>query len=304
MASISQEGSTLEALEVDLFFSDLGQRSIEYNARASVPDFEACVAEYARLSTEAKSACSGLYNLKYGPTRAEALDLFLAPGSLQLSPVFVFIHGGYWRSQSKDDAALMAKVFTDAGIAVAVLEYTLLPLATLAEVVREMRGAISWLHQNAACYGIDPTRIFIGGSSAGAHLVGMLLADGWHEEFGVPVDTVKGAMAISGLYDIRPICDIEANDWLRLVPSQAERLSPLFKIPDKAPPLVLSVGGLETQGFRNQTRAYAEAWRAKGHQLMMIDAPDRNHFNLLSELAWPDRSLTCAVLNMIENSRR
>lgn len=268
--------------EIDLFFPDLQQRRTEYNARASVPDFDACVEEYARLSAEAKAVCPGLYDLKYGPARGEALDLFPVPGPRQPSPVFVFIHGGYWRSQSKDDAALMARTFTDAGVAVAVLEYTLLPVATLSEVVREMRSAIAWLYRNGAVYGVDPSRIFVGGSSAGAHLVGMLLAEGWQDEFDLPADVAKGAMAISGLYDLRPICDIEANEWLRLVPSQALRLSPLFLIPDQAPPLVLSVGGLETQGFRNQTQAYAEAWRAKGHPLHVVDAPDRNHFNLLS----------------------
>jgi arylformamidase len=289
---------------IDLFFPDLRQRGVEYNARASVPDFDACVAEYARLSAEAKAACPGLYDLKYGPARGEALDLFPVPGPRQPAPVFVFIHGGYWRSQSKDDAALMARVFTDAGVAVAVLEHTLLPIATLAEVVREMRGALAWLHGNAATYGIDPERIFVGGRSAGAHLVGMLLAEGWHEEFGLPGDAIKGAMALSGLYDIRPICDIEANDWLRLVPSQAERLSPLFLIPDHAPPLVLSVGGLETRGFHNQTRAYAEAWQAEGHPLRVVEAPDRNHFNLLSDLAYPDRPLTHAVLEMVAATAR
>lgn len=287
---------------IDLFFDDLEQRGIEYNARASVPDFDACVAEYARLSAEAKAACPGLYDLKYGLAKGEALDLFPVAGPQQPAAVFVFIHGGYWRSQSKDDAALMAQVFTAAGVAVAVLEYTLLPVATLAEVVREMRSAVAWLHRNGAAYGIDPARIFVGGSSAGAHLVGMLLADGWHDEFALPHDVIKGAMAISGIYDVRPICDIEANDWLRLVPSQAERLSPLFLIPDQAPPLVLSVGGLETQGFRNQTRAYAEAWQSKGHALHEVPAPDRNHFNLLSELAYPDRPLTRAVLEMIAST--
>ncbi|PTX02369.1 alpha/beta hydrolase [Pararhodobacter aggregans] len=289
--------------EFDLFFPDLAQRRIEYNARASVPDFDACVQEYADLSARARALCPGLFDLSYGPAKAEKIDLFPVPGSRQPGPVFVFIHGGYWRSQSKTDAALMARTFTDAGIAVAVLEYTLLPIATLAEVVREMRSAIAWLFRNGAAYGIDPHRIHLGGSSAGAHLVGMLLADGWQDEFSVPADVVAGAVGLSGLYDIRPICDIEANDWLRLVPEQAERLSPLFHIPDQAPPLVLSVGGLETEGFKRQTAAYAAAWKAKGHDLTMVPAPARNHFNLLVDLSIADAALTRAVFEMIESRK-
>ncbi len=285
--------------EFDLFFSDLQRRGVEYNARGSVADFDACVREYAELSAQAKASCAGIYDLEYGLASAEKLDLFPVPGRHQPAPLFVFIHGGYWRSQTKADAALMAKVFTNAGVAVATLEYTLLPRATLAEVVREARSAIAWLYRNAAAFGVDPARLHVGGSSAGGHLVGMLLAQGWHEEFSLPGDVLKGAVALSGLFDIRPICDIEANDWVRLVPYQAKALSPLFLIPDSAPPLVLSVGGLETEGFKNQTLAYEAAWRRKGHEVILVDAPDRNHFNLLSDLSRPDRPLTRAILNMI-----
>lgn len=285
----------------DLFFSDLQQRGVEYNARGSVSNFDACVREYAELSADAKASCAGIYDLKYGMASAEKLDLFPVPGPKQPAPLFIFIHGGYWRSQSKEDAALMAKVFTDAGVAVATLEYTLLPKATLAEVVREIRSAFAWLHCNAALYGVDPSRLYVGGSSAGGHLVGMLLAADWQQEFGVPPDAVKGAVALSGLFDIGPLCDIEPNDWIRLVPSQAKTLSSLFLIPDSAPPLILSVGGLETDGFKNQTYAYRAAWEEKGHEVMLIDAQDCNHFSLLSELSKPERPLTIAILQMIGN---
>lgn len=288
--------------EFDLFFSDLQRRGVEYNARASVADFDACVREYAELSAQAKASCAGLYDLEYGPASGERLDLFPVTGPHQPAPLFVFIHGGYWRSQTKADAALMAKVFTDAGVAVATLEYTLLPKATLAEVVREMRSAIAWLYRNAASFGVDPSRLYVGGSSAGGHLVGMLLAPGWHDEFSVPDDVLKGAVALSGLFDIRPICDIEANEWVRLVPYQAKALSPLFLIPNSAPPLILSVGGLETDGFKNQTLAYEAAWKCKGHEVALVDAPDRNHFNLLSDLSRPDRPLTRAILKMIQET--
>ena len=53
----------------------------------------------------------------------------------------------------------MAEAFNAAGAAVATLEYTLLPEATLPEVVREVRSAVTWLYRNAAAYGVDPARI-------------------------------------------------------------------------------------------------------------------------------------------------
>ena len=47
--------------------------------------------------------------------------------------------------------------------------------------------------------GIDPNRIFVGGSSAGGHLTGMMLAGGWREERGLPEALIKGAISFSCL---------------------------------------------------------------------------------------------------------
>ena len=88
----------------------------------------------------------------------------------------------------------MAPNFVEKGIAVAAVNYTLRPDATLDEIVAETRRSISWLYQNGADYGCDPERIYIAGSSAGGHLAGMLASGGWQEDFSVPSDVIKGGM--------------------------------------------------------------------------------------------------------------
>ncbi|MCS4319227.1 arylformamidase [Serratia sp. BIGb0234] len=216
-------------MKIDLLFDDLSMRAVQYNARASVEDFDACMAQYEQLAAQAKAQTPGIYDIHYGMGVAERLDLF--PAARQPSPLLVFIHGGYWHSQRKEEACSMAANFTQHGVAVATLEYTLQPEATLAEIVREVRSAIAWLYHHAGQYGIDPERIFVSGSSAGGHLCGMLIADDWQHLYQVPVNVIKGALALSGLYDIRPLCDIYINDWMRLSPEQAATLSPLFMLP-------------------------------------------------------------------------
>ena len=288
---------------IELNFSSREQRDTQYNARASVSDFDGCVRDYARRAAQAKKDCVGIYDLRYGEGRAERLDLFPVALNKQAAPLFVFIHGGYWHSQAKEDAPIMAQAFTDAGIALCTLEYTLLPEATLAETVREVRSAMAWLHRNVAQYGIDPDRIYAGGSSAGAHLAGMVAAPGWQEKYNVPDDVIKGVLGLSGLYDIRPLCDTYINDWLRLQPEQAERLSPMFQLPEAGLPVVLAVGGLETDGFKNQTLAYEAACRHKGVAVQRIETAHCNHFNLLCELCEPDSPLTQATFEMILGRR-
>lgn len=287
----------------DLNFSSLEERAIQYNARASVADFDACVAEYARLANEVKSQCPGIYDLRYGEGMANRLDLFPVTLGRQPAPLFVFIHGGYWRSQTKEDAPIMAKAFTDAGIAVCAVEYTLVPEATLAETVREMRSAVAWLYRNASAYGIDPERIYAGGSSAGGHLACMQAAAGWQDKFNIPADIIKGVVSLSGLYDLSPLCDLEANEWLRLHPEQARRLSPLFQLPLADTPVLLAVGGLETDGFKNQTSAYEAACRAHGNTVRRVATPHCNHFDLLCELHDPQSDLTKATFEMILRGR-
>ncbi|APW39058.1 esterase [Rhodoferax koreense] len=288
---------------IDLMFATRAERDRQYNARASVPDFEASIGEYAALSDAARRHCVGLFDLPYGLGAAERLDLFPVLHHLMPAPVLVFIHGGYWRAQTKENSALMAQAFTDAGVAVATLEYPLLPGATLAETVRAVRSAVAWLHRHSAAHGIDPGRIYACGSSAGGHLTGMLLAPGWQAEYGLPEDVVRGGVGLSGLYDIRPLCDTHINDWLRLHPEQAWRLSPLSQLPDRPVPLVLAVGGEETDGFKRQTDAYELAWRERGHPVTRVAVPQCNHFNLLCEMAEAGSDLTRAVLDMIEHDR-
>ena len=288
---------------IDLDFGTREERDRQYNARATVADFDACMREYAESSALARRQCVGIHDLRYGMGVAERLDLFLPASARRPAPLLIFIHGGYWRALRKEDSAMMAKVFTDAGVAVATLEYPLLPEATLPETVREVRSAVAWLHRHGAAYGIDPDRMYASGSSAGGHLIGILLASGWQASYGLPPVAIQGGVGLSGLYDIQPLCDTHINDWLRLTPEQAHRLSPLYHLPDTPVPLVLAVGGLETEGFHNQTAAMDAAWRAKSYPVVRVEAPHCNHFNLVGELALPDSPLTQATLAMIRQSQ-
>ena len=66
------------------------------------------------------------------------------------------------------------------------------------------------------------------------------------------------------------MCDVLPNTWLRLTPEQAARHSPIFNLPERAGPMLLAVGGLETQGFKNQTEAFERAWTGAGLQARCV----------------------------------
>ncbi len=268
----------------------------EYSAVGTVPSIDPILARYAELSAEARATLPCYLDVAYGTGGDETMDVFPAGPA---APVFVFLHGGYWRRLSKDESSFMARTFVEAGVAVAAVNYTLAPAASLDEIVRQCRAAVAWLHANGPEFAIAPDRLFIGGSSAGAHLAGMLLAEGWHYAFGVPKDLIRGASLASGLYDLEPVRLCHPNEWLSLDAASAARNSPIHHLPDRGCPIVVVWSETETSEFRRQSRDFAAAWAAKGFPVTAYGIPDRNHFDNILDLADRDRRFARDALALV-----
>jgi arylformamidase len=271
----------------------------EYNARATVADIAPIMAEYRARTEAARRDLPCLLNIPYGPTEPERLDVFPAAGTGGPAPVFVFIHGGYWRLLDAADSGFMAPVFTAAGCCVVAVNYALAPGATLDEIVRQCRAALAWVHANIARHGGDPARIHVSGSSAGGHLAAMLAAGGdWPAGFGLPPHPVAGATLLSGLFELEPLRLCHPNDWLALDAAAAARNSPALLPPPRPDlPVVLSVAATETAEFKRQTRDQAAFYRRAGCAVTLVPAPAAsNHFDIVFELCDPGTPLCRAVL--------
>ncbi|WP_370937331.1 alpha/beta hydrolase [Amycolatopsis sp. cg13] len=268
----------------------------DYSAQATVTEteFDAVMARYRSASESATAGLDGQAGLAFDPLSNERLDVWgTSPG--QLRPVVIAVHGGYWRMLSRHDTAFMARMLADAGIATVVPDYTLTPTATLEEIVRQVRAAVAWVHHHGAAHGLDPDRIHVVGSSAGGHLTAMTAVAGWQVAAGVPEDVVKGAMTISGLFDLRPLVDSFANAWLTLDTTRAEALSPILLPPGTAP-LHVAVAEHEAAGFHRQSKAFHAHWPvARSHTVV----PDRNHFDVFLDLADPTSTLSRALIELV-----
>ena len=282
-------------------YRDFDQATLdrEYSARGTVPDFTVFSREYTRLSADVRKTLPGRLDVSYGPHPDEVVDVFPAGEN---APVFVFIHGGYWRTLSQRDSVFMAPCFVGEGVAVVSVNYSLAPAVSIDEIVRQCRAALAWTWRNAVQFGGDPSRIFVGGTSAGGHLAGMMLADGWREIFGVPEDLIKGALVLNGLHDLEPVMLSEANEWARLDPASARRNSPLHNLPPEgAPgcPIIVSWGGSETAEFKRQSEIFAAAWAARGWPVDAFERTERNHFDIVFDLCDAASPLGRATFEMI-----
>jgi arylformamidase len=273
---------------------DAARLDAQYNARASVPSFEAEYAKYVRASAAAQAAIPRRAGIVYDAASGQTLDFY--PGKPD-APLFVWIHGGYWRALSAQDNAFAAAGPHARGFHVAVIDYALAPAVTLDEIVRQARAALAFLHRERGALGIGPQRFAVGGSSAGGHLAAMLLSDDWQAPLGLPADLIGVGLDLSGLHDLTPLRWTQVNDWMNFDDAMIARNSPMRLIPARSSAhLLASVGGRETDEFIRQTDDYVAAWRAAGHRATRLAMPDHNHFDIALSLREPEGALVEALV--------
>ncbi|MCK1654747.1 alpha/beta hydrolase [Bradyrhizobium sp. 149] len=261
-----------------------------YNNSAAVTDSSEWLAEWRARSATSRAIRGAQLDVPYGDGQRARLDYFPC-GEID-APLFVFIHGGYWQRNAKEIFSFISEGPRAHGIDVAVLGYTLAPAARLSGIVEEVREAIALLGAQAGRFGYDPNRIYVGGWSAGGHLAAV--ASGW--------PNVRGALVISGIFDLEPIALTYINDPLQLDRHEIERFSPLRLLRQGASPQCLSVGGNELSELQRQSRAYAEAADKLGLPVTLRILPGHHHFSILDELGKADGELTLALSRLIRDA--
>ncbi|GAA2632897.1 alpha/beta hydrolase [Actinomadura fulvescens] len=270
---------------------------VAYNVRRKAGEelFGELMVRYRADSDKAVEGLPGSPGILYDEPSGERLDVW-GTGDDGPRPVLVFVHGGYWKALSRADSAFMARMLHEQGVATVVPDYTLAPAATLEEIVRQVRASVAWIWRHGREHGLDPNRIVVAGSSAGGHLTGMTMVDGWQGEFGLPVDVVKAAMPFSGLFDLRPLTRVYVNEWLGLDVARAAALSPALVAGARRCPAVIAVAENDGSGFARQSRLFHERW---GGELLVV--PGRDHFDVVLDLGDPDSSVSRKLLGLVHS---
>ena len=275
--------------------------SREYNNRELVPDNAVYMQRWADDSAKARATMACQLDLRYGEAPGETLDLF--PARKGDGTCLLFIHGGYWRALDKSDHSFLAPAWVGAGVSLAVVNYDLCPKVAIEDIVRQMLRASRWLWRHAEDYGMDEDRLYVAGHSAGGHLTAMMMAAIWPAlDPELPKDLFKGGLAISGLYDLRPLVHVGwLNSDLRLDEEQALKNSPAFLPAATRSPVMTCVGGSESSEFKCQNALLGERWR--GAFAGDIPMPGRHHFSVLDGLAEPSSALFAGARRLMKLDR-
>ena len=239
----------------------------------------------------------------YGPTEIEQLDIFRTERSTESTgaPVFVFIHGGAWRAGSAKTYAAPAEMFIRAGVHYVVPDFLWVQDAegSLLPIADQVRRAIAWVYENAASFGGDRDRLYIGGHSSGAHLAAIALTTDWRREFGLPADIIKGGMCSSGMYDLAPVRLSHRSSYVKFTDEMVAALSPQRHLDKLCAPLIVAYGTYETPEFQRQARDFAAAVRAAGKPVELLVGEHYSHLELPETLCSPHGLLGAAVLEQM-----
>ena len=238
----------------------------EYNNRGKVPDTEACKAAQAAASDEAKAEFECKLDVRFGDGDTDLLDIYFGQGT-GARPIHVFFHGGYWKSNRKDDFGFVAKPFVPHGITTVVVEYPLIPSVRMATLIDRCRASLEWVWRNAESFGGDRDRIGISGHSAGGHITSMMMQTDWQSYGeGLPKDLIKAGCGISGVNDLEPVQLSFQNDELQLTDEEVADFSAVTMDPAHPGPLLVVAGEDEGPEFIRQSEDLADtSWDAGKH---------------------------------------
>ena len=278
-------------------YRDYTQAELDRNfdQRGWCPNALDYISRYPEESIAARSARTCI-TLAYGEGRDEQLDFFLA-GSVG-APTMVFVHGGAWRNFTKNDFSFVARAFADAGFNCVVVNFSKLPEARLPDLVEQLRRATVWIARNISQYGGTPDELYLCGHSSGAHLGAMLLSTNWRE-YGLKPDAFVGAALISGSYDIEPAVLSARGSYIHVTKAEERALSPLYFTSDLCCPVFVAYTANDTDEFKRQSIAYAEAARTSGKLLDIRCMEEENHFSSLEKLKGPHGVLLSIILDRL-----
>jgi arylformamidase len=271
----------------------------QYDNQRHVAGARAIIDSYGTVSARARAAFATRLDMPYGPSPRERLDVLLSEGADRQRPINIFVHGGAWRLLSKTENAFPALGLCPAGAIVVVAGFNLATEVPLARMVTEVRDLVAWVYRHADDFGGDRSRIFLTGHSSGAHLAAMTAATPWGKTHGLPNDIVKGAVLVSGGYDLEPVRLSYRNTMLKLDADTARQLSPIAQTPRPGLKVDIVCAANDTAEFRRQSRALAERWRERGVACSFQEREGRNHYDLPLELADPASALTKLCLDQM-----
>jgi arylformamidase len=285
-----------------LVWLDMDQKEIDdaYDQACWAPNREHIAQRRRLASARTIDRLGPPERVAYGPTEIEKLDIYKI--NRPNAPIAIFIHGGAWKNGAAKDSAYMAEMYLAAGANFVIPDFVAVQDAggSLMTMAQQVRRAVAWVYQNAASFGGDSNRLYLLGHSSGAHLGGTIVITDWQKDSGLPPDILKGALLVSGMYDLKPVRLSKRSRYVNFDDATEEALSTQRHIDKIVTPLIIAHGTLESPEFQRQSREFAAAVKASGKPVEFFVGEGFNHFEMQETMGNPFGLSGRAALEMMK----
>ncbi len=228
-------------------------------------------------------------------------DLYLPDAVAASRPVIVWLHGGAWLKGDRRLGPNLSRHFAERGFAMVSVEYRLSQQARFPAQIEDVKTAIRWIRHVADRYALDPGRIGVWGSSAGAHLAALaaISSPGTFESPALPYAEHSSAVhaAVLGYppVDFLQLSGDAHSPESQLLgapvrehPDLAARANPATYAHDRVPPCLLLHGLRDTLIPASQSQMLYDALAARGNAVTLYLADDLAH-GFLDDTTLDDR---------------
>ena len=301
-SSIPASGQPAAPAKGPVVWLDMDQAQLDdaYNQAKYAPNVQQVVGRYRTNSDVTRARIGAPKRVAYGSSPVEGMDLY--PAKQANAPIQIFLHGGAWRAEQASFYGFPAEMFVNAGAHYISVDFTNVveTKGDLAPMVEQCRRAVAWAYKNAASFGGDASRIYLSGHSSGCHLGGGVMVTDWEKDFGLPKDTIKGGVLVSGMYDLKPVRLSSRSSYVTISDEVENAFSAQRHIDKLNAPVVIAYGSLETPEFQRQSRDFADAVTKAGKPAQIMRCDGYNHFEVIETLANPYSPLGHAALQQMK----
>jgi acetyl esterase/lipase len=268
---------------------------------------ERYAAKALAMSREAAARVQSVWDVPYGSDARQTLDVHLPQGPAPIgAPVIVLLHGGAWTNGYKEWMVLAAPSLVTLPAVMVSASYRLAPEHRFPAPLEDALAIIRWVSGNIARYGGDPARLFVGGHSAGGHLMTLaVLRTDLHTAHGVDVRSIRHCLPLSSQLNL--VFDSPApgsgEERIRTVflqdPEDARSASPAHLVPGAGVPIFLAYGERDWPRIRASNDMMRSRCAAAGILSGVMELPGKDHFDMHLDLARPDNEWIVQVRRLM-----
>ncbi|CAK9813503.1 Kynurenine formamidase [Anthophora plagiata] len=257
------------------------------------------------ITADARKSLKCKLDVPYATTERTKYDIY-GTDLPKESPIFLFIHGGYWQEGSKDIAAFAAPIFVRKGIKVITIGYDLCPNVKLGNIIHQVKTAVEHILKYASSLGCR--NIWVSGHSAGAHLAASLLFDElWLDNMTKEgyLNLLKGIVLIGGVFNLKPLIDTNISTALKLTKDEINTysfttLNTKNNTPVQQLKVIVTIGQCDSPGLINESRECAQKLVTMVDHVEYIFLRENiDHFDIVEKLTDEEFVLTKLILSNI-----